>query len=71
MRGVEAVRQRPAESELDTRDGLQDLSRGSPHGLRKHHYMVLRWFVPHGDVVPDQWMREVHALPRPSASSSP
>lgn len=38
-----------------------DLSRGSPHGLRKHHYKVLRWFVPHGDVVPDQWMREVSA----------
>jgi predicted O-methyltransferase YrrM len=38
-----------------------DLTRGSPHGLRKHHYKVLRWFVPHGDVVPDQWMREVSA----------
>jgi hypothetical protein len=39
-----------------------DLSRGQPHGLRKHHYKVLRWFVPHGDVAPDQWLREVSAI---------
>jgi len=38
-----------------------DLSRGSPHGLWKHHYKVLRWFVPHGDVIRDQWLREVSA----------
>jgi predicted O-methyltransferase YrrM len=38
-----------------------DLTKGHPHGLRKHHYKVLRWFVPHGDVVPDRWMREVSA----------
>jgi hypothetical protein len=40
-----------------------DLSRGQPHGLRKHQYKVLRWFVPHGDVVPDRWMRGVSATP--------
>lgn len=39
-----------------------DLSRPSPRGLRKHHYKVLRWFVPHGDVVPDQWLRQVSTV---------
>ena len=47
---------------LERLRAYHDLSRGSPRGLRKHHYKVLRWFVPHGDVVPDEWMREVSTV---------
>lgn len=47
---------------LERLRSYHDLSRAQPHGLRKHHYKVLRWFVPHGDVVPDQWLREVSAV---------